>query len=263
MLEGLGIFNGSLHELYNALHSFSNQPQFLSMRSRTVDAPSNAAHSLGQQSQLSQQPKPRKASSAVPSTKNTGASDSADSALGTGALTAALSEALVSALQIAAHLARSAETEPHFESLARIFTPSVLTWLLSASFPSGVSASFSAGSGNIKDQGGGATYTGRLGTVQQQQQQQQLYFIDSIARAKCCNLVGNLCRFSDRFYGTLASPLPFVVRPAVKTVSVDTVLGLLVKCCMDHDQVTRKFACFSVGNGNSKLQRFSSYLDLL
>ena len=74
------------------------------------------------------------------------------------------------------------------------------------------------------------------------------------ARAKCCNLIGNMCRHSDRFYSTLVAPLP----PNTPSVDADsrrhggrqynTVLALTVQACGGSDSSVRKFACFAVGN---------------
>lgn len=73
-------------------------------------------------------------------------------------------------------------------------------------------------------------------------------------RAKCCNLIGNLCRHSSRFYPILAS---FVTLPKslethdtspLSSSSSCSPLSLLTACCADEDASTRKFACFAVGN---------------
>ena len=58
------------------------------------------------------------------------------------------------------------------------------------------------------------------------------------ARAKCCNLIGNLCRHSARFYTSLAAPVGNSM----------ILLDLLIASCTDHDSNVRKFACFAVGN---------------
>ena len=63
------------------------------------------------------------------------------------------------------------------------------------------------------------------------------------ARAKCCNLVGNLCRHSGRCYPALAA---VVLAPDRATTT--SPLALLTACCADDDPATRKFACFAVGN---------------
>jgi hypothetical protein len=70
------------------------------------------------------------------------------------------------------------------------------------------------------------------------------------ARAKCCNLIGNLCRHSSRFYPILRAP----VRPDADAINymhgnaATSPLVLLTACCADEDAGTRKFACFAVGN---------------
>ena len=63
------------------------------------------------------------------------------------------------------------------------------------------------------------------------------------ARAKCCNLVGNLCRHSGRCYPALAA-----VALAPDRTATTSPLALLTACCADDDPATRKFACFAVGN---------------
>ena len=52
-------------------------------------------------------------------------------------------------------------------------------------------------------------------------------------RARACNLLGNLCRYSDAMY-----------------TSIDEldILPPLIKLCKDEDRSTRKFACFAIGN---------------
>ena len=65
-------------------------------------------------------------------------------------------------------------------------------------------------------------------------------------RAKVCNLLGNLCRHSALFYHVLVAEMP----------SGGSILASLVECCADEDSVTRKFACFALGNAafhNDKL----------
>jgi fused-like protein len=62
-------------------------------------------------------------------------------------------------------------------------------------------------------------------------------------RAKVCNLVGNLFKHSNYFYDPLQST---------------GVIGMVVACCGDADQATKKFACFAIGNAafhNNKLYR--------
>jgi fused-like protein len=83
------------------------------------------------------------------------------------------------------------------------------------------------------------------------------------ARSKCCNLVGNLCRYSSRFYPVLrfvayrpASPRGYVTTengPETMSSNEDmpvTLLRLLIACCEDPEPAIRKFACFSVGNAS-------------
>jgi len=52
-------------------------------------------------------------------------------------------------------------------------------------------------------------------------------------RARACNLLGNLCRYSDDVY------------PMIRESSI---LPLLIELCEDEDKATRKFACFAIGN---------------
>lgn len=52
-------------------------------------------------------------------------------------------------------------------------------------------------------------------------------------RARTCNLLGNLCRYSDALY------------PQILHLNM---LGPLIKLCCDKDRSTRKFACFAIGN---------------
>jgi hypothetical protein len=52
-------------------------------------------------------------------------------------------------------------------------------------------------------------------------------------RARVCNLVGNLCRYSDYFFEPLRA---------------SGVLAEVVSCAGDADPTTRKFACFALGN---------------
>ena len=56
---------------------------------------------------------------------------------------------------------------------------------------------------------------------------------DAGVRARCCNLVGNMCRHSGDFYPTLRA---------------HGLLPLIVECCTDNDGSCRKFACFAIGN---------------
>lgn len=60
-----------------------------------------------------------------------------------------------------------------------------------------------------------------------------LVHADAGVRARCCNLIGNLCRHTAQFYAMLRDA---------------QVLPLVVDCCADDDGTARKFACFAVGN---------------
>jgi serine/threonine protein kinase len=66
---------------------------------------------------------------------------------------------------------------------------------------------------------------------------------DPAVRSKACNLVGNLCRYSDFFYSRIGSALPEAVPNAPATI-----VDRLIDRCGDSDSPTRKFACFAVGN---------------
>jgi len=63
----------------------------------------------------------------------------------------------------------------------------------------------------------------------------------STARAKGCNFIGNRCRHSARFYTALATNIS-------SEGSITTIASLVVNCCSDSDPMTRKFACFAIGN---------------
>ncbi len=63
----------------------------------------------------------------------------------------------------------------------------------------------------------------------------------STARAKVCNLIGNRCRHSAKFYTVLADTVQ------LKGIKC-TIASLVVQCCSDLDTMTRKFACFAIGN---------------
>ena len=56
---------------------------------------------------------------------------------------------------------------------------------------------------------------------------------DAGVRARCCNLVGNMCRHSGDFYPLLRQ---------------HGLIPLIVACCADRDGSCRKFACFAIGN---------------
>ena len=73
--------------------------------------------------------------------------------------------------------------------------------------------------------------------------------LNSVVRAKTCNLIGNLCRHSDSWYSVLKDPVRvFQDKSSEKEVVVGSLLSLLIDCCADADSSTRKFACFAVGN---------------
>lgn len=63
--------------------------------------------------------------------------------------------------------------------------------------------------------------------------QRALTHADPHVRARAANLVGNLCRHSDVFYGRLLQ---------------SRLVPELIACCTDPDRATRKFACFALGN---------------
>ncbi|KDP21789.1 hypothetical protein JCGZ_00576 [Jatropha curcas] len=56
---------------------------------------------------------------------------------------------------------------------------------------------------------------------------------DPNIRAKACSALGNMCRHSSYFYGSLVR---------------HHIIGLLIDRCADPDKRTRKFACFAIGN---------------
>ncbi|KAL3565259.1 hypothetical protein D5086_033305 [Populus alba] len=56
---------------------------------------------------------------------------------------------------------------------------------------------------------------------------------DPNIRAKTCSALGNMCRHSPYFYGSLAR---------------SRIISLLIDRCSDPDKRTRKFACFAIGN---------------
>lgn len=73
-------------------------------------------------------------------------------------------------------------------------------------------------------------------------------------RAKCCNLIGNLCRHSSRFYAILSTSVSSDGDSEMTNYSMQPIsfpcspLTILTACCADVDASTRKFACFAVGN---------------
>ena len=52
-------------------------------------------------------------------------------------------------------------------------------------------------------------------------------------RAKICNFIGNICRYSHYFYEVLLR---------------NDLISDAIQCCKDPDKNVRKFACFAVGN---------------
>ena len=56
---------------------------------------------------------------------------------------------------------------------------------------------------------------------------------DSIVKSRVCNLIGNMCRYSDYFYEELIK---------------NNLVSPIIQCCYDQDKNTRKFACFAIGN---------------
>ena len=83
-----------------------------------------------------------------------------------------------------------------------------------------------------------------------------------IQRAKTCNLIGNLCRHSDKFYSSLSVQIPVdppnklssppasfsSYSPSPSKKNYRNVLSCLIKCCAHKDASISKFACFAVGN---------------
>lgn len=143
-------------------------------------------------------------------------------------------ESLISSLQISSHLARNSES--YYPALQRIYEPNILAILLTH-----VSDSFSSSYHRHDD----------IDVI-------MLQTSESI-RAKCCNLIGNLCRHSSKFYPILATQITNPqIRQRIKIRSDSSLLPIsssatslihyLVYCCDDIDQTTRKFACFAVGN---------------
>ena len=107
-------------------------------------------------------------------------------------------DVLVSALQMASHMARVSDSGPSYDLLESVFTPPKLLWLLRQNDPT--------------------------------------------ARSKTCNLIGNLCRHSDKFYTSLSARIEGDIE------GCNNALDEVIKCCTDKDQATAKFACFAVGN---------------
>lgn len=127
-------------------------------------------------------------------------------------------EAVIGMLQVASQLAR--ESEIHFPSLEATFTPLKVVNMLLA---------------NVDELELTLREVGPAVTM-----------LRSI-KARCCNLLGNLCRHSGRIYPTLVQPLPHN-HGSYNHDSETTVVSALITCCGDLDSSTRKFACFAVGN---------------
>ncbi|KAI4346731.1 hypothetical protein L6164_007603 [Bauhinia variegata] len=56
---------------------------------------------------------------------------------------------------------------------------------------------------------------------------------DPNIRAKACSTMGNMCRYNDYFYSSLAR---------------HQIISILIDRCTDPDKETRKYACFAIGN---------------
>ena len=52
------------------------------------------------------------------------------------------------------------------------------------------------------------------------------------------------CRHSDRFYGSMITPIS-PPADAGTDAPPDTILDIVIKLCVDEDPATRKFACFA------------------
>lgn len=79
-----------------------------------------------------------------------------------------------------------------------------------------------------------------------------LYMEDANIRAKTCNLIGNLCRHSAGYYGSLTQTIDLgnqltSTKPPSQHQS-KCLLELLIHLCSDSSSNVRKFACFAVGN---------------
>lgn len=64
-------------------------------------------------------------------------------------------------------------------------------------------------------------------------------------RAKICNFIGNICRYSGYFYDVLLR---------------NDLINAAIQCCKDPDKNVRKFACFAVGNAGFHNDRLYEYL---
>ncbi|ETW10117.1 ULK/FUSED protein kinase [Aphanomyces invadans] len=62
---------------------------------------------------------------------------------------------------------------------------------------------------------------------------------DATLRAKTCNCVGNLSRHSNHFYEHFVQPLP---------PTQSSIVDGLLQCVQDSDVLTRRYACFAIGN---------------
>lgn len=88
--------------------------------------------------------------------------------------------------------------------------------------------------------------------------------LNSSVRAKTCNLIGNLCRHSTSWYCDLQQPV-FLSAAGSRKIdkkiidksrdaavdiipAFESLLSILISCCADADDATRKFACFAIGN---------------
>ena len=136
-------------------------------------------------------------------------------------------ETLVSALQLASHLAR--HSEAHYQSLALTLPPAKLVVILYRGSPPSSSSSSASVRASVSRRRTGA-----------------------VARAKCCNLIGNLCRHSARFYPLLSAHVQHPSGEAggsSASASISTsVVAMLVECLGDEDASVRKFAAFAIGN---------------
>lgn len=76
--------------------------------------------------------------------------------------------------------------------------------------------------------------------------------MDSSVKSRVCNLIGNMCRHTDFFYDEIKN---------------NGLIPPLLNCCYDSDRITRKFACFAIGNAaflNDKLyENFRSIIPKL
>ena len=64
-------------------------------------------------------------------------------------------------------------------------------------------------------------------------------------RAKICNFIGNICRYSHYFYEVLLR---------------NDLISDAIQCCKDVDKNVRKFACFAVGNAGFHNDRLYEHL---